>query len=100
MFIAWVNHDLGIETCFFDGMDAYSKAWLQYAFPIYVWVLVGAIILASRHSTRIVRSLGTNPVAVLATLFLLSYAKLDNGSKLNPRESVLHGSVIIESVPF
>ena len=76
VFIAWVNLDLGIETCFFDGMDAYSKAWLQYAFPIYVWVLVGAIMLASRYSTRITRSLGTNPVAVLATLFLLSYAKL------------------------
>ena len=76
VFIAWVNLDLGIETCFFDGMDAYSKAWLQYAFPTYVWVLVGTIILASRHSTRIARSLGTNPVAVLATLFLLSYAKL------------------------
>ena len=74
VFIAWVNLDLGIETCFFDGMDAYSKAWLQYAFPIYVWVLVGAIILASRFSTRITRSLGTNPVAVLTTLFLLSYA--------------------------
>ena len=76
VFIAWVNLDLGIETCFFHGMDAYSKAWLQYAFPLYVWVLVGAIILASRHSTRIVRSLGNNPVAILATLFLLSYAKL------------------------
>ena len=76
VFIAWVNLDLGIETCFFDGMDAYSKAWLQYAFPIYVWALVGVIILASRYSTRIARCLGTNPVAVLATLFLLSYAKL------------------------
>ena len=70
VFIAWVNLDLGIETCFFDGMDAYSKAWLQYAFPIYVWVLVVAIILASHYSTRIARCLGTNPVAVLATLFL------------------------------
>ena len=76
VFIAWVNLDLGIESCFFDGMDAYSKAWLQYAFPVYVWALVGAIILASRHSTRIARCLGNNPVAVLATLFLLSYAKL------------------------
>ena len=76
VFIAWVNLDLGIETCFFDGMDAYSKAWLQYAFPLYVWALVGAIILASRHSTRIARCFGNNPVAVLATLFLLSYAKL------------------------
>ena len=76
VFIAWVNLDLGIETCFFDGMDGYSKAWLQYAFPVYVWALVGAVILASRRSTRIARCLGTNPVAVLATLFLLSYAKL------------------------
>ena len=76
VFIAWVNLDLGIETCFFDGMDAYSKAWLQYAFPVYVWVLAGAVILGSRHSTRIARYLGTNPVAVLATLFILSYAKL------------------------
>ena len=83
VFIAWVNLDLGIETCFFDGMDAYSKAWLQYAFPVYVWALVGAIILASRHSTRIVRSLGNNPMAVLATLFLLSYAKLLR-SMINP----------------
>jgi len=22
VFIAWLNLDLGIETCFFDGMDA------------------------------------------------------------------------------
>ena len=83
VFIAWLNLDLGIETCFFDGMDAYSKAWLQYAFPIYVWVLVGAIILASRHSTIVARNLGSNPVAVLATLFLLSYAKLLH-SIINP----------------
>ena len=76
VFIAWVNLDLGIETCFIDGMDAYSKAWLQYAFPVYVWALVGAIILACRRSTRIARCLGTNPMAILATLFLLSYAKL------------------------
>ena len=38
VFIAWVNLDLGIETCFFDGMDAYYKAWLQYAFPIIICV--------------------------------------------------------------
>ena len=33
VFIAWLNLDLGIETCFYDGMDAYTKAWLQFAFP-------------------------------------------------------------------
>ena len=30
VFIAWLNLDLGIETCFFDGMDMYSKTWLQF----------------------------------------------------------------------
>ena len=69
VFIAWVNLDLEIVTCFFDGMDAYYKAWLQYAFPIYVWVLVGAIILASSHSSKIAKSLGANPVAVWLVCF-------------------------------
>jgi len=28
VFIAWLNLDLGIETCFFEGLDAYAKTWL------------------------------------------------------------------------
>ena len=77
VFIAWVNLDLGIETCFYDGMDAYARSWLQFAFPVYMWILVGLIIAVSHYSTGIiVRILGRNPVAVLATLFLLSYAKM------------------------
>ena len=76
VFIAWLNLDLGIETCFYDGMDAYAKTWLQFIFPLYIWSLVGLIILASYYSSRIGRLFGSNPVAVLATLFLLPYAKL------------------------
>ena len=76
VFIAWLNLDLGIETCFFDGMDAYVKTWLQFIFPLYVWSIVGLIIIASEYSSRVTRVFGSNPVAVLATLFLLSYAKL------------------------
>ena len=76
VFISWLNLDLGIETCFYSGMDTYDKTWLQFVFPIYVWVLVGMIILASRFSQRITKMLGSNPIAVLATLFLLSYAKV------------------------
>ena len=75
VFIAWLNLDLGIETCFYDGMDSYSKAWLQFVFPVYVWALVGIIILISRYSSKVATIFGTNPIAVLATLFLLSYAK-------------------------
>ena len=76
VFIAWLNLDLGIETCFFDGMDEYTKSWLQFVFPLYVWSLVGLIIVSSEYSPRIARLFGSNPVAVLATLFLLSYSKL------------------------
>ena len=76
VFIAWLNLDFGIETCFYDGMDAYSKSWLQFVFPVYIWVLVGLIILISHFSQRFANLLGSNPVSVLATLILLSYAKV------------------------
>ena len=76
VFIAWLNLDLGIETCFFHGMDAYTRTWLQFAFPFYIWTIVGIIIYLSRHSTIIVKMVGSSAVSVLATLFLLSYAKL------------------------
>ena len=74
--IAWVTLDLGIETCFYDGMDAYAKTWLQFAFPIYIWGVIGIIMFVSSQSITISRMLGKNPVAVLATLFLLSYVKI------------------------
>ena len=45
VFLAWLNLDLGIETCFYNGMDAYTKAWLQFVFPVYVWALVGIRII-------------------------------------------------------
>ena len=75
VFIAWVNLDLGIQTCFYDGMDGYGKIWLQFAFPLYIWTLVGLIICLSRYRA-VNRLFGQNAVKVLATLFLLSYAKL------------------------
>ena len=76
VFIAWINLDFGVEACFYDGMDAYSKTWLQFVFPVYIWVLVGLMILVSHYSQRFANLLGNNPVPVLATLILLSYTKI------------------------
>ena len=76
VFISWVNLDFGIETCFYSGMDMYQKTWLQFAFPLYIWLLVGLIIILSHYSTRVMRLLGRKVIPVLATLFLLSYAKI------------------------
>ena len=41
-----------------------------------VWVLVGLIIFISHFSQRFASLLGSNPISVLATLILLSYAKV------------------------
>ena len=76
VFISWLNLDLGIETCFFNGMDAYAKTWLQFIFPFYIWTLIALIIIVAQFSVKLSRFLGSNPIAVLATLFLLSYAKI------------------------
>ena len=76
IFIAWLNLDLGIETCFADGLDTYTRTWLQFIFPIYIWIIVGILIYLSRHYNTAVKLFGRNIISVLATLFLLSYAKL------------------------
>ena len=76
VFLAWLNLDFGIETCFVVGLTAYWKSWLQFVFPLYLWIIVGFMILLSRYSTKVTNILGNNTVHVLATLFLLSYAKL------------------------
>ena len=76
IFIAWLNLDLGIQTCFYNGMDAYAKTWLDLVFPVYIWVIVGFLVYISSRSVAMTKLLGSSPVPVLATLFLLSYAKV------------------------
>ena len=76
LYISWLNLDLGIKTCFFSGLTAYGKAWLQFVFPFYIWAIAGLIIVSARYSIRVARITEYNSVPVLATLFLLSYAKL------------------------
>ena len=73
VFISFINLDLGIQTCFYNGMDSYAKIWLQLFFPCYLTIIAVSIIIASRYSTRILRLTYTRSLPVLATLFLLSY---------------------------
>ena len=76
IFLAWINLDLGIETCLYQGMDAYWKAWLQFVFPVYLWTIMFIIYILSARSTFFTKLIRKNSVQVLATLFLLSYTKL------------------------
>ena len=76
IFIAWLNLDIGIEVCFYNGLNAYAKTWLQFVFPFYIWFMLITIIISCYYSTMASKLFGKNPVQVLATLFLLSYAKI------------------------
>ena len=76
VFIAWMNLDLGFETCFYNGLTAYAATWFQFAFPFYVWMIISVIILTSKYSLTVSKWIGRNPIAVLATLLLMSYTKI------------------------
>ena len=76
VFIAWMNLDVGIDVCFFDGMDGFAKTFLQFVFPAYIWLLVGVVICLANQFQFISDLVGQRAVQVLATLLLLSYTKL------------------------
>jgi len=76
VFIAWINLDFGVPICFHSQLQHYSYTWLQFVFPVYLWLLIGMIIVGCRLSSRFSSLLGTNPTAVLATVTLMSFTKL------------------------
>ena len=72
-FIAWLNLDLGVQICFFSGLDGYWKTWLQFGFPL---VLIATILLCCRFSSKLSHLFGRNIVSVLSTLILMAHSKL------------------------
>ena len=74
--LALSNLDLGVDTCFYNGMDAFSKTCLQLAFPFYLILIAFTLIIGSRYSTKIQRLTSQRALPVLATLFLLIYTKI------------------------
>ena len=72
-FVAWLSLDFGIETCFFRGMNAYTKTWLQFIFPFYTATLY---FLGLRCSSKLSKFFGSRSVPTLAMLLFLSYSKL------------------------
>ncbi len=76
VFVAWLNLDFGIEKCFKKELDACGKTWLQFVFPIYLWLIALFIVLLCHYSTKATKIFGYNSVAVLTTMLMLSYTKL------------------------
>ena len=77
--IALMNFDLGFETCFFNGMDEFSKAILQFAFPLYLFtLLIVTITVVHKCGYKIFRYrfIARRAVPVLGTIMLLTYTDL------------------------
>ena len=64
VFVAWLNLDIGIDTCFYDGLDFYSLTWLQFIFPVYIWLLVSVMIITSHYSTRVSKLVSRDVIAL------------------------------------
>ena len=87
--VSFVNLDLGLPLCFYDGMDDADKAGLQFVFPAYLLILTMTVIVLCHYclqrsptsSTsscwyRFAIIIGERAVGVLSTLIYLSYSKL------------------------
>ena len=75
VFIAWLSLDFGIESCFYNGMDAYAKTWLQLAFPLYIIILTAILSAISHFSETLRRHLANRLIPIMATVLLLSCTK-------------------------
>ena len=91
--VSLCNLDLGIETCFYSDMTEYSKVWLRLIFPIYLLLIIGMLVYASRYSKRIEMLTRKRVIPVIATTLLLSYNKI-----LLVTSSVLFSFVIVHSL--
>ncbi|XP_064406138.1 uncharacterized protein LOC135351136 [Halichondria panicea] len=80
VFISWLNLDFGFNLCFYNGMTAYQKIWLEFGFLIYLLLLGVMIVCLSRRFVWFTRLAGRNVVPVLATIILFAYPKLVRNS--------------------
>ena len=77
-----LNLQSGAGVCFYDGMDEFWKALLQFAFPFYLFTLLIVIIIVTHkcgyRMFRKARFIARRAVPVLATIMLLTYTSLVN----------------------
>ena len=75
LIIAWLNLDLGIEVCLFNGMTVVHLLWLEIAYIVYIVFLQFAIVFLCRKYVIFTRLLGRNVTKVMSTLIILLYSK-------------------------
>ena len=71
-----LNFNFRTKTCFYNGLDDYTKEWLHLVHTCYFISIPILFILLSRHSPTVQRLTAQRALPVLATLILLAYTKI------------------------
>ena len=74
--IAWLNLDLGIEVCFYNGMTALELIWLEIGYVFYIFFLQLTIVILCRKYIIFTRLFGRNVTKVMSTLMILLLSKI------------------------
>ena len=73
--ISLINLDLNIDSCFYNGLDTYSKTWFHLCWPQFLWLLIAVIILLSQTFERVAKLVGKNSAKIIAILIELTFSK-------------------------
>ena len=76
---SFLNLNLGIETCFIQEMNMLTKIWLQFLFPVYLFVIILVITMlvkCSRKFSQLLSGSDFSVTKVFATLIILSYTSV------------------------
>ena len=74
--ISVINLDIHLNSCFYNGMDTYSRTWYQLCIPTLLWIAIALVILLSNKFDRVAKLVGRNSAKVLATLIELTFNRI------------------------
>ena len=77
--ISFLNLNLGVEVCFYDGMDALTRVGLQLLFPTYLFLLMAMITYLARSEywcSKYFRSDEFSASKMFGTLLILCYTSI------------------------
>ena len=72
--IRLLSLQIGVTTCFYNGMTALHRSLIQFAFPVYLYALMAVFTLLCRRSSWM--SVHFSPAKTLATLMVLCHLNI------------------------
>ena len=73
--IAFLSLNLGIEVCFYEGMDSLARTGLKFVFPLYIYSLMTMMVIFARYF-KCPGNISVSAGKTFATLLILSYSSI------------------------